>query len=366
MHKGREFLPGSGGHQSQSTGYHYNLGTMPLIIAQIEVTTALALLIGGIVMLVLGGNWLVEGSVIIARRLGVSPLIIGLTIVAFGTSAPELALNITAALLDHGELSFGNVVGSNIANIGLVLGFGAMMAPLLVSSQIINRELPWLIGVTVFMTVIPFVSGFFFESPEGYGIVPGVVLILIFFAFTLMWYRQGQRDRRDPLLREASAELGEERKRGIPMALMFFLLGLGLLVCGGWGAEKGAVSIAEWLGWSDALIGLTIVAIATSLPEAATTFAACRKGHTDLAVGNIVGSNLFNILLVLGATTIVAPVPLPTPWGVWDLLIMLGFTVILLPITRSDRKISRREGLLLLLCYVGYLAFTVLRETAFP
>jgi len=338
---------------------------------------ALLTFIAGVVLLLLGGNWLVDGSVTIARRARLSPLLIGLTIVAFGTSAPELFFNVAAALSGHAELSFGNVVGSNIANIALVLGLAALAGPLAVSSRVVRKELPLLIGASAGMLILAWSGpaiGAGENSLQGWTDIDGAIMLGAFAVVTWLWYRMGKRDRADPLTSEAEAE-AEARKEGrLPLlgGIAFFLLGLASLVAGGKLAELGAAGVAQWLGLSQTLIGLTVVAVATSLPEVVTCLIASRKGYADLAVGNVVGSNLFNILLVLGATAVIAPVPVPVEptllgldRGWCDLLVMLALTLLLLPIASTgQRRIRRWEGVFLLLCYVAYISFSVLRELA--
>ena len=315
----------------------------------------------GIAALLAGGYWLVQGSVALARRLGVSTLLIGLTVVAFGTSAPELAFNIIAAAGGHSELSFGNIVGSNIANIGLVLGITALISGLNVHSRVVTKELPWLIVVSLAMVALAWLppgAG----GARAFSRLDGVLMCAGFVVFMVVWKRMGQQDRADPLVRELGEEAEEDAGLALGSAIAFFVAGLVLLVAGGKLAEQGAVSIADSLGLSEALIGLTIVAVATSLPELTTGIIACRSGHPDLAVGNVVGSNIFNLLLVLGVTATVNPVAVPT-WGFWDLIAMIVLTLLLLPIALTHRqKITRLEGLGLLALYAGYMTFTVLRE----
>lgn len=326
-------------------------------------------LIAGIALLLLGGRWLVDGSVRIARRLGVSTLLIGLTVVAFGTSSPELAFNLTAAINNNGELSFGNVVGSNIANIALVLGLASLVSPLLVHSRVVRQELPLLIAVSIGMAVLAWLG--FTRIPSegddayGYTRVDGLIMLAAFAGCTLIWYRMGRKDRSDPLASEAAAAFGEEGNGSLPMAIVLFVVGLAGLIAGGKLAEIGAVGIASMLGLSQSLIGLTVVAVATSLPEVVTSVVACRRGHSDLAVGNVVGSNLFNILLVLGATCVFSNVPVPPDRGWLDLAVMLALTLALLPISMTNQnRIMKWEGVFLLVCYFSYMTFSVLREYA--
>jgi cation:H+ antiporter len=340
-------------------------------IANLPIPAPIVLIVG-IVVLLLGGRLLVDGSVNLARRAGVSTLLVGLTVVAFGTSSPELAFNITAAISGNGALSFGNVVGSNIANIALVLGLASLIRPLVVHGRVVRRELPLLVVTTVGMVVLAWSPPLMATAvgPErGFGRTDGLIMLLGFMLFTWAWFRMARSDKADPLAAEAIAETGEP-VQSLPMAIVLTILGLVMLVGGGKLTERGAVGVASWLGMSEALIGLTVVAIATSLPEVVTSIIACRKGHADLAVGNVVGSNLFNILLVLGATCLFGDVPVPMEpelaglgRGWWDLFVMLGLTMLLVPFTRTNNNhIMKVEGLFLLACYVGYLAFSVIIE----
>ncbi len=316
------------------------------------------ILVVGIVLLLAGGHWLVAGSVTIARRLGVSTLVVGLTIVAMGTSAPELAFNVIAATGGHGELSFGNIVGSNIANIGLVLGITALIWPLTVHGRVISRELPWLVVVSLVAFLVPFLP----FGPVGYGRLGGAIMLAWFGIFMVNWYRLGRREAADPLVQGLGQEAEAETVGSMGGAVALLLLGLVTLAGGGKLAEVGAVGIARSLGLTEGLIGLTIVAFATSLPELTTCVIACRKGHHDLAIGNIVGSNIFNLLLVLGLTAVITPVPLPDN-GMWDLLAMIAITFLLRVMALTHGyKITRYEGAVLLLCYLGYMTWSVWRE----
>ncbi len=313
----------------------------------------------GILALVLGGYWLVHGSVAIARRLGVSSLVVGLTVVAIGTSSPELFFNVIAATSGHTELSFGNVMGSNLANIGLVLGLSAVWAPLAVHGRVINKELPWLVFVSVAMVGLALIP----LGAHGFHRFEGVVMLVVFTLFLVIWYRMGRREAAaDPMLRELSQETKAGPLPSIPAAVAFVVAGLVLLLAGGKLSETGAVTVARWIGFSDALIGLTVAAIATSLPELITSIMAVRKGHTDLAVGNVVGSNFCNLLLVLGATATIADVPVPE-WGWFDLTMMIVITMVLLLFAKTHHhSITRWEGVVLVVLYVGYIAFGVARE----
>jgi cation:H+ antiporter len=322
----------------------------------------------GFVLLLLGGQWLVEGAVVIAQRMGWSPLLIGMTIVAFGTSAPELVFNLVAASNHNTDLSFGNIVGSNITNIALVLGLAAVISPIAISSRIIVKELPWLIVVSVVFTVLAFappqVDVMDVPTP-GWSRWTGITLLTLFAGFMIAWLRLARSERRDRLTDDVRAVIVQETKEveSLALAVILFVLGLVLLLGGGSVSEQGAVGVARWLGLSQAIIGLTVVALATSLPEVVTSAVASFKGQKDLAIGNVVGSNMFNIMLIMGATVLVRPVPVPQPWGWWDLGVMIGLTIVLVPLAALfSKKINRIEGGFLLAVYVAYIGFTVLRE----
>ena len=312
-------------------------------------------LVFGIVLLLAGGHWLVVGSVTIARRLGMSTLVVGLTIVAAGTSAPELFFNVIAATAGHAEMSFGNIIGSNIANIGLVLGITAVIWPLTVHGRVVSKELPWLVIVSLFAVVVAVLW-------DGFGHFGGAVMLIGFGIFMFVWYRLGRREAADPLVAGLGEEAEADTVGSMGGAIALFLIGLATLLAGGNFAEVGAVGIAKSLGLTEGLIGLTIVAFATSLPELSTCVIACRKGHHDLAVGNIVGSNIFNLLLVLGLTAVITPVQVPET-GVSDLLAMVVITCLLWLMARTHGyRLARYEGAVLLLCYLGYMAWSVGRE----
>jgi cation:H+ antiporter len=331
-----------------------------------EVLIYILTLAGGVALLIVGGEALVRGAVSLAARLRVSPLLIGLTVVAFGTSAPELAFNVIAAVKDNDALSFGNIVGSNIANIGLVLGAAALIRPLHVHASLIKREMPIMIMVTVgalIMAAWP-LPEHWQASGEGFSRIDGITLLMGFVVFMLFTVASAQQ-RRAPLETTFATEVEELGEPGdarpMWLALLLFFVGLGMLVLGGQLAESGATGLARLLGVSDQLIGLTIVAIATSLPELAVGLIAARRGQVDIAVGNVVGSNIFNILLVLGATATVNPVGLP-PAGLQSMVVALVLALLLWPMSRTHgRMLSRVEGALLLLLYVGYLGFEVMQ-----
>lgn len=333
-----------------------------------SVLLAILLLALGVVLLIWGGDQLVRGAVVLANHLGVPALLVGLTVVAFGTSAPELALNLVAAFRGNDGLSFGNIVGSNIANVGLILGLTALVRPLRVSSSVVRRELPLMLAATAALLLF---AGWprgdaMWRAGEGAAAIGEITLfeglaLLAGFAVTmLVILRAGLRNRevREKFEEEAS-ELGSAAQPRLGGAVWRLVLGLAALLLGGWLAEKGASEIARFLGMPDELIGLTVVAVATSLPELATSLQAIRQGNVDIAVGNVVGSNIFNILLVLGATALVGSIDIPA-----DGWVSLGFmgvlSLLLLPMARIGAPIvSRFEGLGLLTIYAAFMGWSV-------
>lgn len=328
------------------------------------------LLGGGIAMLIIGGDILVRGAVTIADRLGVSAIIIGLTVVAFGTSAPELALNIAAAVKGNDELSFGNIVGSNIANIGLILGLSALVLPLRVNNSVVKRELPLMLIATVatgLIAVLPFGSGEWehgvLSRLDGSGLLLGFLITMAL----IFWSAKKPASSGAPQLEAEIAEFREAaREQSVWHGALLVLLGLAALIAGGQVSERAASAIAGAMGMSDEMIGLTVVAVATSLPELATSLAAIRRGQVDIAVGNVVGSNLFNLLLVLGVTSSIAPVDVPGG-GYTALSVMLVLSVLLVPMSMTgQRTVSRIEGGLLLLIWAAYMGWTVVAETGGP
>jgi len=316
----------------------------------------------GVILLVGGGDSLVRGAVTLAARFGVPSFVIGLSVVAFGTSAPELALNLAAAINDNSELSFGNIVGSNIANIGLILGIAALIRPMHVHTSIVKRELPIMVLFTFVLCALAYVPPHAEGGTDGFSRVDGVLLLagFGFFCWQLLRSAKAEGPAASELLGEVSDVNPEEAaERPLGRAIFFTLFGLAALASGGRLAEVGAVGIAAELGMSNDLIGLTIVAVATSLPELAASMAAALRGQSDIAVGNIVGSNLFNILLIMGTTATVGPVPLPAG-GMSSLIAVMALSLLLIPISVTrDRQVSRIEGGVLLTLYVGYVGYEV-------
>jgi cation:H+ antiporter len=315
------------------------------------------LLIAGLVVLLAGGEALVRGATALARSLGVSSMVIGMTVLAFGTSAPELAVNIDASVSGRSAITFGNVIGSNIANVGLILGITTIIQTLRIHRTIITREIPIMLGATA-LTIFLGCDWILGNAPERFDRVDGVLLLVAFTAFLFVTVRNALKARKDDRFMHEAEEEHDEIVSLRPLASMLLTLaGLtGVLLGSHWTVE-GATRVAQTLGMSQSLIGLTIVAVGTSLPELTTSLFAALKGHADLAIGNIVGSNVFNLLFVLGVSATIHPVPVPAPRGRMDLLALAIFALILLPLAVTQRKLQRVEGALLLAGYIAFMAW---------
>ncbi len=320
----------------------------------------------GVAVLIAGGELLVRGAVTLADRLGIKPVVIGLTVVAFGTSAPELALNFTAALRDNTGLCYGNIVGSNIANVGLVLGLCALLKPLKVATSVIRRELPLMLiatFVTMGLLILPTDSGCW--SAGALTGAEGGVMLALFLVVLWMIFQGARRESQSESYEAEVRDMGAAVKRAAfagPCVLV--LVGMAGLVFGGRLSEMGASGLAQEMGISDGVIGLTIVALATSLPELVTSVIAVRRGHVDLAVGNVVGSNIFNLLFVLALTSMVHPIDVPTGGRV-ELAVMALLSLLLWPMSRTGGStVSRLEGLTLLAVYAGLMVWIVMQTVA--
>jgi cation:H+ antiporter len=316
------------------------------------VATDILLLLTGLILLLAGGDALVRGAAALAHRLGISPLVVGLTVVSFGTSAPELAVNLTAALRGSGELSFGNVIGSNLANIGLIVGLTALLRPLDVQAVVVWRELPMMVLATAFALVFALDTVLSGDASSRYDRGDGIVLLLLLSVFLYYTAREVFRQRES---RRGKVGLAVG-SWSVPRSLLVAATGLAVLVVGAQLTVKGGVGIARSAGISEAVIGLTLIAIGTSLPELAASLIAAWRGQAEIAIGNVIGSNIFNLLLVLGATAAVRPVPIPAG-GVLDLVALCVLSVLLWGVcVNQGRRIIRVEGALLLTIYLTYLS----------
>jgi cation:H+ antiporter len=312
----------------------------------------------GLVGLYYGAEWLVGGSSSLALRVGISPLVIGLTVVAFGTSAPELAVCVQLNLAGAPDAAVGNVVGSNICNILLILGLSALMRPIEIQSQVIRREMPILIVVSV--ALVAMLWGGALNRLEG-----GILTVGIF-AYVYLSFKLSRKIPSPEVQAEFAEEIGdpEEAKHMSPWKLFGLILaGLILLVIGAKLFQTGGVGIAQRLGVSEAVIGLTILAFGTSLPELATSIVASRKGEGDIIAGNAVGSSVFNILAILGITILVEPMVITQIEPV-DLAVMVGSAVLGVVLMMNGRRLSRVEGTILTVAYLAYVALLVARGGA--
>ncbi|HZI20115.1 MAG TPA: calcium/sodium antiporter [Pyrinomonadaceae bacterium] len=300
---------------------------------------------GGLILLALGAEGLVRGSGSLALRMGVTPLVVGLTIVAFGTGSPELVVCIEAALAGNSDIALGNVVGSNISNIALILGISALIRPLEVRSELLRREVPLMIGVTLLLCLLLLDGAL--SRPEGVLLVAGSV------AYTWLTYWAASRNRGDALVEEASGEAAALPRRRTWLDILFIACGIAALVLGARLLLDGAIVVAGWLGISQIVIGLTIVAVGTSLPELATSAVAAHKGEADVAFGNVVGSNVLNILFMLGVAAVIQPMS-AAGLRAFDLGALLASAVLLLPVLWSGSILSRKEGVLLVAAYAAY------------
>jgi cation:H+ antiporter len=316
----------------------------------------IGLIVLGLVLLIAGGEALVRGASTFAVKAGVSPLVIGLVVVSAATSAPEMAVTIGAVLNGEPGLAVGNVVGSNIANILLILGMSAIVSPLLIKRQIVRFDLPVMVGLSVLLVVV---------SLDGtVSLVDGILLLAGLVLHAVVSIVLGRREVASAI---TAADTMPLNSAPVPLWLAGILLvaGIGLLVGGAQALVAGAVSIATALGVSGLVVGLTVVAIGTSLPELATSIIALRRGERDMAVGNIVGSNIFNIGMVLGVPAILFRdgIPIPQAAIALDLPLMVAAAVALLPIAFTGFVVARWEGSLFVALYVAYLLFVVLAAT---
>ena len=320
------------------------------------------ILIAGFALLIKGADFLVDGSSRLARKLGISPLIIGLTIVAFGTSAPEFIVNIIASLQGSSGLTVGNIIGSNISNIGLIVGITALIIPLKIRLSTITREIPLMLLSALVLFALVADSLFGGNPINILTRNDGIVLLLVFSIFIYYLGIQIRKQNRD---RQAVAkelkDIVEMPKDSFLKLALLIIGGLTGVLLGGKLVVDSAVVLATALGASEVLIGVTVVAIGTSLPELVTSVVAATKRQSDLAIGNIVGSNIFNTLPVLGISVIISPIIFDTAWF-WDLSIMVIFSLILLLFAVTYKKIIQRwEGGVLLAGYIAYITFTIIR-----
>ena len=309
-------------------------------------------LIIGFLFLVKGADFFVDGASSVAKKLRIPAFVIGLTIVAFGTSAPELAVSITAAMKGSNDIAIGNVVGSNIFNTLVVLGASAAITPIAVDKGMIKKDYPLSIFAAVLLGILAMDTVFFKADAMSLGRMDGILLLVAFAGFMIMTVKAGMEGRTDE---EDAAEVMPVMK-----SLIFIVIGLAGIVWGGDLSVEGAKEIARFFGLSEAIIGLTIVALGTSLPELVTSIIAAKKGESDIAVGNVIGSNIFNIFLILGVSSTILPMNVSSTY-LYDMGMLIGVMVLTyLPIAKT-KKVTRGMGITMILVYAAYTAYLIMR-----
>ncbi|GGP43534.1 calcium/sodium antiporter [Shewanella saliphila] len=301
-------------------------------------------IIGGFIILTFGAEALVHGASAVALRLGIAPLIIGLTIVAFGTSAPELAVSVKSALAGNPGIALGNVVGSNIVNVGLILAITALIRPITVQSQMVKRDIPIMIAASVLV--------WFLLLDGDVSFIDGAILFSLLLGYLGFSYVSSKNN-------PEALDIDATPQKPL-LSVLLIAVGIAMLVGGGILFVDGAVDLAKQFGISEVIIGLTIVAIGTSMPELVTSVMAALKGQSDIAIGNVVGSNIFNVLGILGATALIHPVS-AAGFNEVDFIAMLIFAIMVLPFAWSGLRIGRREGGVLLAGYLGYTSYLVMQ-----
>jgi len=296
----------------------------------------------------LGAEGMVRGSVKLAAYLGIPPLVIGLTVVAFGTSAPELVVSAIASVQGHSEIALGNVLGSNIINISVVLGVSALIAPLVVSTEVLRRDIPIVVAVTLGVVALAVVGG-------QVGRIDGIILLAVFLGYTFYSYKLAVREQQ-----RLTTDPGWERPDMKGIEIVFLLGGTIVLSIGAEGMVRGATGIATTMGVSERIIGMTIVAFGTSLPELAATVVAAKRGESDLALGNVVGSNMYNMTLILGTASCIAPIPAAFTFQSVDVIFFVISVLMLIPLVRVGWRLGRVDGFILLTTYALFLGLLFL------
>ena len=335
----------------------------------------LILLAVGFVLLYYGAEWLVKGAANLARSLGISAVVIGLTVVAFGTSAPELVVSLISSVQDKSMIAVGNVVGSNICNIALVLGAAAVLMPITANRSVVRRDIPLMLAISIYLLFLSLDSRI--SRIEGITLFAGVILYTIFnYYISIKEHRASKAQPHCPanrsVAREDISDAGETIEAKVeeieviasrPRQIFMILAGIAGVVVGADTMIDSAVVIMKNFGVSEKFIGLTIVALGTSLPELATSLVAAMKKQMDISIGNLVGSNVFNILSVIGAAGIVRPIPIPGGFIesglIVDYCVMMGISILPWMMMRKDCTVKRDGGILLLCCYVGYIAYLI-------
>ncbi len=318
----------------------------------------LVLFVIGLVILIVGAELLVRGASSLAVSVGISPLVVGLTVVAFGTSSPELAVIVQSGLVGQSDIAIGNVVGSNICNILLVLGLTAIATPLLISRQLVRFDGPLMVGVSFLLLFMGFDG--LLSRTDGALLTLGIITYTGWSIHQSRAQTARAKEQLTPAEVAAEEEEIQPSKFGTVGDVVFIVVGLAMLVLGARWLVNGAIAFATMLGVSELIIGLSIVAVGTSLPEIATSVVAGLRGKGDIVVGNVVGSNIFNILLVLGVGSLVAPIGVSQTAIQFDIPVMIGVALMCLPIFFTGKAVTRWEGMLFFGYYVAYTAYLVL------
>lgn len=304
------------------------------------------LLIVGFVFLIKGSDFFVDGASSIASILKVPTIIVGLTIVAFGTSAPEAAVSITSSLTGSNAMAVSNVIGSNLFNMLMVIGIAALFGDLLMEKKVLNRDLPFLVIITIIFVAFVFISG-------NITSIEGILLLIILIGYIIYLIHDARKT--------GAMNLVEKPKFSLPKSILLIVVGLAGIIIGGDLVVDSASAIAIAVGMSETLVGLTIVAIGTSLPELVTSLTALRKGENDLVIGNVIGSNIFNILFVLGASSAISAMTISQNMLI-DIVFMIIITIIFFIFGKTQDKYDKKEGIVLIVLFIGYMAFAILRN----
>lgn len=334
---------------------------MQNIINGLPIAAVILLLAVGFAFLVKGADFFVEGSSSIAKKLKVPPIIIGLTIVAMGTSLPETAVSVTASLVQNNELAVSNVVGSNIFNLMFVIGVCSILTPIMVQKATVVRDIPLSLGCALFLLVLG-VSGLGDKAGMTLGHADGVIFLIVFagYIFTMVRSAMKARAAGQKVEIEGVEECDNMKELSYGKSILFLIVGAAAIAFGGDLTVDTASRIAIELGMSQTLVGLTIVSIGTSLPELVTSVVAARKNEVDMAVGNAVGSNIFNILLVLGISSAISPVALIRE-NIIDIVLLMVFSVMVWIFAGTRKKIERKEGIIMVVVYLVYCAYIIAR-----
>ena len=304
------------------------------------------LLLVGFVFLIKGSDFFVDGASSIASILKVPTIIIGLTIVAFGTSAPEAAVSITSSLTGSNAMAVSNVIGSNMFNLLVVIGIAALLSDLVMEKSVLNKDMPFLVIITALVGVLIFIGG-------GISSIEGIILVLILIGYVIYLIRDATK--------MGTTNYVEKPKLSLSKSIIFIIVGLAGIIIGGDLVVDSASAIAIAVGMSETLVGLTIVAIGTSLPELVTSITALKKGENQLVIGNVIGSNIFNILFVLGASSAISALPINSTMLI-DTIIMIAVTLLCFIFGKTQEKYDKKEGIILIVLFIAYMAFAIIRN----